>query len=503
MSQAFHADGTGGLPPTAGAFPSQAKKSLAGYSQDGGSVAASLSGAHGSQGNQYSMMCFGCGGPHAYLEYSLNNSHIVICSNRNNTGVMENANRNIRKMWKNSKKHHLQNRKRKNFGMVNLANFDDDGQQCITQQDLQAMNNGHNTGEHSSVTSSVLTPHSVTQQGTDLGCGHGLGPGGGVILVADVIVLAEGSPLKHDMPILIQSNLPHITIQFGADLNCPNCHLICCAVNSCVALPMGNFHFFTSVVKCFPHCIAKIYTPEDYAPIILSGIVQSNKEAVTTKLEVGFLFHLPYRTRDGDAASLVVTTGPNISVTIIIGLPFMKALGMILDLLTKLWTAGILTVLLSRWISIGLQTTYLSWTNRAIHTPAPHTTSHVQKILQEVEHLKHYYDAKMQAGSFTMTSKNLSLLSCRTPCSQEDSFSTSLQPAQENTPIRVAPKPKYHKRFLNLFLDDRGYPDQSNNYDTLLRGINGGPILPKLKHPQPNLGAPLDPLYYSPRSTRL
>jgi hypothetical protein len=49
----------------------------------------------------------------------------------------------------------------------------------------------------------------------------------------------------------------------------------------------GNFHIFASMAKCFPHCVAKIYTPEDYAPFVLSGIVQSNKESVTTKLEVG------------------------------------------------------------------------------------------------------------------------------------------------------------------------------------------------------------------------
>ncbi len=54
-----------------------------------------------------------------------------------------------------------------------------------------------------------------------------------------------------------------------------------------------------------------------------------------TKLEVGFLFHLPYRTREGNTASLMVATGPNVSVNTIIGLPFMKAMGMILDLVNK------------------------------------------------------------------------------------------------------------------------------------------------------------------------
>ncbi len=48
----------------------------------------------------------------------------------------------------------------------------------------------------------------------------------------------------------------------------------------------GNFHFFALVAKRFPHCIAKIYTPDNYALIVLSGIVQLNMESVMTKLDV-------------------------------------------------------------------------------------------------------------------------------------------------------------------------------------------------------------------------
>jgi len=62
--------------------------------------------------------------------------------------------------------------------------------------------------------------------------------------------------------------------------------------------------------------------------------------------------------------------------------------------------------------------------------------------------------------------------------------------------IRVAHKQKRRKRLQNVFLDDRGFPDQSHDYDILLHGIDGGTILRKLKHPQPDLDAPIDPLYY-------
>jgi hypothetical protein len=180
---------------------------------------------------------------------------------------------------------------------------------------------GQEVSDHTSVASSVTTPSLVNQQGTLRRRGRGRGLGGGVILVADIVVLAAGPLLKRAMPISIQSNLSHITLQFGTDLDCPNCPLIRCTINSCAALTTGNFHFFAAVAKRFLHCIAKIFTPKDYVPIVLSGIVRSNAESVMAKLEVGFLLHLPYKMTDGDSASLMVATGPNVSINTINGLP--------------------------------------------------------------------------------------------------------------------------------------------------------------------------------------
>jgi hypothetical protein len=139
------------------------------------------------------------------------------------------------------------------------------------------------------------------------------------------------------MPIAIHSNLPHIVMQFGTNLDCPHCPSICCAVDSCAALTTGNFHVFASLAKRFPHCLAKVYAPQDYAPIILSGVVQSHQqEAVTTDLEAGFQFHIPYKTTEGGDTSLMIATGPQISVNTILGLPFMQGMGMILDLVDNL-----------------------------------------------------------------------------------------------------------------------------------------------------------------------
>ena len=84
---------------------------------------------------------------------------------------------------------------------------------------------------------------------------------------------------------------------------------------------------------------------------------------------------------------------------------------------------------------------------------------------------------------------NHSLPRCRRPCLKAPSCLTAR--AEEGMPIRVAPKAKRQKRLQNVFLDDRGFPDQSNEYDHLLHNIDGGPVLRKLKHPALDSNAPV------------
>ncbi len=148
---------------------------------------------------------------------------------------------------------------------------------------------------------------------------------GSRIFIVDVPVLAAGPALKPMMTIAIHSNLPHIVMQFATTLDCPNSPSIRCAVNSCAALSTGNFHYFASLAKRFPHCLAKVFPPQDYGPIVLSGAVQSHQhKTVTTELEVGFQFHLSYKTTAKEDASLLIATGPHVSVNTILGLPFMQ-----------------------------------------------------------------------------------------------------------------------------------------------------------------------------------
>jgi hypothetical protein len=177
LSQAFHAGATAAVATSVvGAYPSQAEQTLHRYPQEGGQGTGIPTGFCGSPSSQRGWTCFGCGGPHPWSEFrgergrgdpgqgrGDQGQHVVICPNRDNPGVREHAARRIERMRKNRKKRHTNNLKRRNLGTANLSDFDEEGQQRIWEQVLQA------EGDHTIVTSSISTPRSVTQQGLDRG----------------------------------------------------------------------------------------------------------------------------------------------------------------------------------------------------------------------------------------------------------------------------------------------------------------------------------------------
>jgi hypothetical protein len=105
-----------------------------------------------------------------------------------------------------------------------------------------------------------------------------------------------------------------------------------CLVDTGAALTTGNFHYVAAIAKHFPHCVPKVYGPEDYNAIVLSGIIQRGVgDSVATELTVGFQFHLPYLTREGQATSILIATGLHVAVNAIVGLPFIQATKMIIN----------------------------------------------------------------------------------------------------------------------------------------------------------------------------
>ncbi len=96
-------------------------------------------------------------------------------------------------------------------------------------------------------------------------------------------------------------------------------------------LTTGNLHSFAKIEKAYPNTAVSIHSPTDYSPITLSRIVQQGGNSVTTHLTVGFQFHLPYLTREGTPTNFVIAAGHNVTVNVILGLPFITQTKMVID----------------------------------------------------------------------------------------------------------------------------------------------------------------------------
>jgi len=226
----------------------------------------------------------------------------------------------IERIRNKQKKKQQDSQKRKNLATTNYSDFNDASKERIRQQVLQSVSTASNAA---SVSSSIT---GTTGGTTTASAGAGHGRGKPVIYMYDAQVLQTKS--NHPtLPVAIQSGMLHITLVLGNNES----PCIRCVLDTAAALCTRNYHFFAAIAKRYPHCVAKIYLPEDYSPIILLGIVQDNAHSVTTDLSVAFQFHLPHLTKDGSPTSFVVATEPQVSVNTVLGLPLITATGMIID----------------------------------------------------------------------------------------------------------------------------------------------------------------------------
>jgi hypothetical protein len=179
------------------------------------------------------------------------------------------------------------------------------------------------TQDNQSISSLITGATGINRSGTK----HG-----SVTLHQDVVIILSSDTTKPPIPIMIHSSMAHVTLQTGLSKKEQDCLALKCVFDSGAALSTANFHFMEAVIRQYPHILKKIYLPDDYAAIILSGIVNTPDSApITTKLNVGFDIHLPYTTKDGNNTSLLIAAGSDVAVNLILGLPFIKATGMIAD----------------------------------------------------------------------------------------------------------------------------------------------------------------------------
>jgi hypothetical protein len=262
--------------------------------------------------------CFGCGGPHHWSKMT-DNKYVVICPHANEPGIREKADLNIQKYQAWKKKNLRNNQKRRNLNTVNWEDFPEKRCEILAAQHHASL--GKVIPSCASSASSTLTggsSPSIIRRGT-------------VTLHQDVVVLSTQS-LKPQILIAIHSPMPHLSLQTGTSKEEKDCPALGCMFNTGPSLNTANFHYMEVVVRQYPHILKAIYLPNNYAAIILSGIVTSPTEApITNKLSIMFELHLPYVTKDGNNTSLLAVAGPDVAVNLILGLPFIKATGMIAD----------------------------------------------------------------------------------------------------------------------------------------------------------------------------
>jgi hypothetical protein len=256
--------------------------------------------------------CWGCGGNHSWMKAGK-----IICPHGTEPIVIKTTKEKCKAY---RKMHGNKNSKQKKGGRCKFVEFHDLDETSQKKYCKTVLAMSATDGASTSSTTSLVTTSTTSVGSAQI-----------FMLSFPVPVFSMTPPSCCVFPIPIQAAFPHIKLQLGSALGCINCPAIWCVVDTAAALATGNLHFFTAVAKAYPHTVASIHSPHDYSPITLSGIVQQGGQSIMMDLTVGFQFHLPYLTCEGTATSLVLATGCNVMVNIILGLPFITQTKMVID----------------------------------------------------------------------------------------------------------------------------------------------------------------------------
>ena len=268
-------------------------------------------------------ICYGCGQKHLWSERQSDGSYKVICPNKANPGVEAAAQARIADIQSKRKARAQGKRDRKKQRTAANAAFE-----ALTDDQRKAC---------------LEAATRITAPGTGTAPNPpAAGPARKVFVVNATAYAA--TPTRLAMPISIQSNLPHMKLSLGPSLETANCPDILVAVDTCASIVTGYYPFLMALAKMYPHCLHKLYTSRDYEPITLSGVVQGEgAPAITTILDCTFVFHLPYKLRsDGGDTLVAIAAGKDVAVNVLLGLPFITAMGMVLDFKDNVATCNVI-----------------------------------------------------------------------------------------------------------------------------------------------------------------
>ena len=202
------------------------------------------------------------------------------------------------------------------------------------------------------------------------------------------------APARCTLPAPVTTSLGHVVLPLGRpdDENLPGA---ICLVDTAAGLSTGSLSFLSNLARQYPHIVAKIYAPEDYTAITLSGIVSKDSVSYTTDLNVGFEFHLPFHNREGDSIKIFFAAGLDVTINSVIGLPFIKAVGGIVDTVNDLFEM--------RHLDCAPLKMFYHRT-RSTFTPPPNcpppSGDHAVNVIKEVDAIEAYL-ANPPLGSLT------------------------------------------------------------------------------------------------------
>jgi hypothetical protein len=219
-------------------------------------------------------------------------------------------------------------------GEPNLSDLSDKGQEKIKRQVLAAA--GIEVGDTAigaATNSSATAPTLATSTSTALVIGRGRGRGstfsGPIVMVQHAIALSTES--KPNLPVPINSNLPHIRFKIGDDDGSGPVIELCCTLDSAASLSTGSLPFLSKVAIEAPWTVHSVMTAKHYSPLLLLGVVQHDGAPVTTELPCAFIFKTPYKTHGGQPVTIIIAAGPHVNVNCILGMPFIQATQMVMD----------------------------------------------------------------------------------------------------------------------------------------------------------------------------
>jgi hypothetical protein len=160
-----------------------------------------------------------------------------------------------------------------------------------------------------------------------------------------VVLEAHSIREKPRIPILVESNLPHISLPIGHD---PQTKFsLSVAYDTCAACNVGYAGHHLPIAERYPELVKSLtYTADKYSPLTLSGIVHGDKEKSKNQSSaippIVIKYWMPFLTKEGHKATLKIALGCNVSVHTIIGMPMIRPAKLSLDLVDNVDESGIL-----------------------------------------------------------------------------------------------------------------------------------------------------------------